>query len=211
MLYSTELPDHLKKNGCKGTFFLPYFQSKLNPANRPYFMRSGVSALYLPMRKLYQFFFLLLLILFIVSFLYGTLLSYGVYQTTYLVKTPAETHTKTAPFFFHIYTGLWQGLVFTAVLFFTIAMTFRMAFRQQKKFTLRDIIQYCGLFFGLTALVYILFTGWFYFSGYYIGLFLLSANFFILPAPLWWVLPLVWIALFIFLGEKIKNKPEYER
>lgn len=73
------------------------------------------------------------------------------------------------------------------------------------------VIGYISWFFALTLLVFAVLFAWFLLNKSYIGLYLLSGHIFSLPNPAWWPFPLVWIALFIFYAEKIKNKPEYGR
>lgn len=162
------------------------------------------------MSRLYKFFCLLFLSLLAISFVYAVLVSMGVYQLTTFMKPPSVVHIDSSPpLSAFLRAGLWNAVVFTTVQFFSLVFAFRMAFRQQKKFTVHDMVQYCKLFFLLTTAAFILFAGWFAIADNYLGMLYLAGNFFGLPAPLWWLFPLLWSALFIFLAEKIKNKPEY--
>lgn len=150
-------------------------------------------------------------ILFILAFTYSTLISWGIYKLARINDKPEFIFLGDIPFQFHLQIALWHALIFTAVQFFTLAFLFRMAYRQQKKFTLKNIIQYTTWFYGLTTAMFLLLLAWFSADNNYIGLYSLSGHIFFLPAPAWWPFPLVWIALFIFLAEKIKNNPEYGR
>jgi hypothetical protein len=163
------------------------------------------------MRRLYNFFLALLSILFVLAFTYSLLISRGIYKVVRVNDKPEFILAGDIPFQFHLKIALWHALIFSAVQFFTLTYLFRLAYRQQKIFTLKYIIQYTAWFYGLTTAIFLLLFTWFRTGDNYTGLYSLSGHIFSLPAPAWWPFPLVWIALFIFLAEKIKNNPEYGR
>lgn len=161
------------------------------------------------MKRFYNFFLLLYFVSFLLSFVFSTLVSLGISAFIRFNETPELILAGDIPFLASIKTGLWHGLIFSAVLFASLVFLFRLAFRLQKKFTPGMIIGVMTWFFTLTLIIFLILFAWFILNKSYIGLYLLSGHIFSIPSPAWWPFPLVWIALFIFYAEKIKNNPDY--
>src|SRR6187549_2153861 len=103
------------------------------------------------MTRLYNFFFLLFIILFAISFIYGTLISW----TTYKILQPPTPnqynyHLEPVSFLSFIKIGLIQALLYSLVLILFIVFLLKKSFTNGKKFSVRDILFFTGWFFLIT-------------------------------------------------------------
>jgi len=162
------------------------------------------------MQRLYKFFFLLFLVLFVVSFLYGTLISWSFFN---LLKLTVKKGVRfdPVPLSTYLLMGLLQAITYSLVQLTSLIFLFKQAFQQQQKFTLKDMIRYHLWFLALTTAVFIIYALWFALSYDLYSLVLMTGPQFSLPGPLWLPFPLAWIALYIFLAQKLKRTAEYGR
>lgn len=162
------------------------------------------------MQRLYKFFFLLFLMLFVISFLYGTLASWGFFK---LLQLSARDGVKIGevPFSTYAKLGLIQAVTYSLVQFTSIVFLLRLSFHQGKKFTLNNMIQYHLWFLVLTTALFLLYVTWYALSLDFSIIVLMLGPQFSLPGPLWLPFLIAWLVLYIFLAQKIKRQAAYGR
>ncbi len=156
------------------------------------------------MKRLYNFFFVLFLILFLVSLIYGTAISWATYK---ILQSTAENGIKIHPVSFSSFIkfGLVQASLYSLVLLLSIIFLMKKSIDNSRKFTVRNIIVTASWFFLITTLIF----GIHIISGIdalsFSSLLLLAGPQLALPAYLWLPFPLAWLTLLIILAARIKK------
>lgn len=163
-----------------------------------------------PMQRLYKFFLLLFVTLFLVSFLYGTAISFGFLKFLQLTDGKQIIYGN-MPLGSFLKFGLVHGFIYTLVQFLTTLLLFRLSFRHQLKFSIGQIVNYHLWFLLITALVYLLFLLAYLGAKDLTIVFLLGGPLTGMPAIVWLPFLLAWVVLYILLAEKIKRKAAYGR
>ncbi|MBL7729740.1 MAG: hypothetical protein JNM88_01070 [Chitinophagaceae bacterium] len=158
------------------------------------------------MQRLYKFFILLFIALFVISFIYGTLVSWGLFS---LMKASDKSGIRfqPVPASAYLWAGLMQAITYSLVQLTSLVFLFRLAYQQERKFTIQHILSYITWFLIITTVIFVIYFVWFTLSGNIASLLLVAGPKFSLPGTLWFPFPLAWIALYILLAARIKNNP----
>jgi hypothetical protein len=143
------------------------------------------------MNRLYKFFAILFCVFLLISFIYGTVISWISFEvmTPTLLRLIDLGDNSPAPF---LQAGLIIGSIYALVLLLMVIFLFNRAFQNGQKFTVRNIITVTVWFFIVTTGIYAIhyFSTNFYTGG---------------PHPLWLPFLLAWGILFIVFMDKIKK------
>ncbi len=164
------------------------------------------------MQRLYKFFFLLFIILLIISGILNTFVLYGVYHIimpdTIEIPIPNvnPVHYKPLRLLAFLKPGFFYGIINTVALLLIIVLLIKKSFQTGNKFTFKKNLFTAGLFFGTTALIHFLYAIWAGSQKNFVSEFLFSKNkSFLFPSPVWFPFIITWIALFLILNKKIKK------
>jgi hypothetical protein len=156
-----------------------------------------------PMNRLYKFFALLFCAFVVVSFIYGTLISWVTFKI--LMASITKGLVGTVPLSPFLRTGLIHAFLYGLVLLLMVIGLFNIALQNEQKFTVRNIIQVTVWFYVITTVVY----GIYYLTlqgSFGVGaVFLISGPLSILPPLLWFPFPLAWLSLFFIMVARIKK------
>jgi hypothetical protein len=156
------------------------------------------------MKRLYNFFLFLFLVLFLVSLIYGTIISWATYKI--LQSTAPNGITIHAiSFSSFIKFGLVQAFLYSLVLLLAIIFLMKRSIDNSQKFTVRNIITITSWFFIATTLVFGIHVISFFDGWNFSSLLLLTGPQFALPAYIWFPFPLAWLTLFTILAVRIKK------
>jgi hypothetical protein len=155
------------------------------------------------MKRLYKFLALLFLALLFVSFIYGTLASWGTYK---ILQATAIDGVQIGHMSFSnfIKVGFVEGLIYSLVLLLMITSLLNRSVRCGRKFTLKNIIAVALWFYLATTIVFAVHIIS-YTSFSFTTMLLIAGPQFSFPAYLWTPFPLVWLSLFIILFARIKK------
>lgn len=156
------------------------------------------------MSRLYKFFFILFLLLFALSFIFGTAISFGTYQ---FFKSQAEPGITIGPvpFSAFIEMGLLQAAMYSLVMLLFIIFLMRRSMKNEQQFTIRYIIRIVLLFYLVTTIVFGIHLLSFAEASDISGLLLMSGPGYVQPSYIWFPFPVVWIILYITLAAGIKK------
>jgi hypothetical protein len=156
------------------------------------------------MRRLYKFFFVLFIILFVLSFIYGTAISFGTYQV-FNAQAGSGITFGPAPLSAFLKMALPQAAIYSLFMLLFIIFLMRRSMKNGQKFTIRNIIIVIVLFYFVTTVVF--------------GIHLLSfaeardkSRFllalgprYVQPDYIWFPFPVAWLILYLILAAGIKK------
>jgi hypothetical protein len=104
-------------------------------------------------QRLYKFFLFLFLGLFLLSYVFAYLISWGMFKVI-TANLVGKAHAEAVPFEIFLKPALFSGLEFALVQFLIILFLFRYAMHNNKRFTARNILHVSISFFISTAGLY---------------------------------------------------------
>jgi len=148
------------------------------------------------MARLYKFFIIVFLILFVISFVYGTLTCWIMFVAL-ANKFAVSTAGMNIPVTDFMMPGLSLAVLYASVLLFMIILVLKKSLARQQRFTVRNMITLTVWFFCITTLVHVL--HYMSFSGLidFVASFRLSGFGFTLTPLFWWPFLIAWAVLFI--------------
>jgi len=156
------------------------------------------------MSRLYKFLLFLFLLLFGISFIYGTAISWC---TLKLLQATAGNgiqigYLPVSAFFLY---GFVQALTYSLVLLLFTIFLIKRSIRRGQKLTVRKIIATILWFFLVTTIVFVIHYTLFPNDRGITYLLLTTGPQFFLSGFLWFPFPIAWLTLFIIIGLKIKK------
>lgn len=156
------------------------------------------------MQRLYKFFFLLFLALFVISTAYGALVSWFLLKVFQL--SAAETVTiGDIPFGDYIQLGLYLGLIFSFIQILFVVLLLNRSINHHQQYTIRKMLFTIMWFFIVTTIVFIIYAIYYLESGTLTRVLLILEGQATLAPPLWLPFPIAWVSLFIVLAARIKK------
>lgn len=156
------------------------------------------------MQRLYKFFFLLFLALFVLSTAYGAIISWGLLKIFQLSADSTVT-VLDIPFWDYIQLGLYQGLIFSFIELLFVILLLNRSINHHRQYTVRNMLNTVGWFFLVTTVVFIIYAIYYLNSGILTRILLIMEGQFTLAPPLWLPFPIAWITLFIVMAARIKK------
>jgi hypothetical protein len=156
------------------------------------------------MRRLYKFFLLLFLAVFVISFIYGVLISWLSYQAMAAAVGGGIT-IGALPFTSFLWMGLIQSITYTLALYLIILLLFRKSFHNKQPFTIRRIVNITWLFFGVTSFIFLVHLVAYSNTISLASLYLIGGPSIGSPLGLWYPFLIAWVALFTILASRIKK------
>ena len=156
------------------------------------------------MQRLYKFFFLLFLGLFVLSTAYGALVSWGLLKVFQLSADKTVTISDIS-FKEYIELGLYLGLIFSFIQLLFIILLLNRSINHHRPFTMRNMLYTIGWFFLVTTVVFIIYAIYYLESGALTRLLLVMEGQSTLAPPLWPPFLVGWVILFAVLALRIKK------
>lgn len=156
------------------------------------------------MSRLYKFFFILFLILFVLSFIFGSVISFGTYQV-FKMQAGEGIKISPVPFSAFLEMGLIQASIYSLVILLIIIFLMRRSMNRGQKFTVQKIIKVILLFYFVTIIVFGIHLLSFAEAWNISGVLLMLGPRYVQPAYIWFPFPVAWIILYIILAASIKK------